>query len=509
MASTLRLILGDQLNGNHSWFTSVDDDILYVMMEIRQETDYATHHIQKIVAFFGSMRNFRDWLKEHGHRVHYLTLDDPENQQDLSKNIHRILTANNSSRFEYLEPDEYRLDQQLTELCSALDIETACLESEHFLTARGDLSKFFGEKKYLMETYYRHIRKQNGWLMENDKPAGGRWNYDKENRKTLPKTKEVVEPKEYAHDVSELVELINAADISTIGEIEAKRFIWPLKRSECLSILRFFFRECFSDFGKYQDAMHTDHWSLFHSRISFALNSKMLSPREVVEKAIVYHEDHDDVDLAAVEGFIRQIIGWREFMRGVYWAEMPEYAKCNGLNHQRNLPAFYWSGKTRMNCLKHAISQSLEHAYAHHIQRLMVTGNFALLAGIHPDKVDEWYLGIYIDAIEWVEITNARGMSQFADGGTFATKPYVSSANYINKMSNYCPPCHYNHKEKVKDTPCPFNSLYWHFLDRHRSTFAENQRMRMMYSLLDKMDSGAKKNVLQQAEDYLQDLDNL
>lgn len=509
MASTLRLILGDQLNSGHSWFNDCDDEIIYVMMEIRQETDYVTHHIQKVVAFFASMRNFRDWLTERGHKVHYLTLDDPDNQQDLSENITRIIEEKKCLRFEYLQPDEYRLDQQLEELCAQLDIETTCLESEHFLTSRDELAIFFGEKKYLMETFYRHIRKQNGWLMENDKPVGGRWNYDKENRKSLPKSKEVLKPKLFDHDVTELVELLQSEGVSTIGKIEAKHFIWPAERSECLAILGFFFKECFSDYGRYQDAMHTDYWSLFHSRISFALNSKMLNPREVVDKAITYYEEHDEVDIAAVEGFIRQIIGWREFMRGVYWAEMPEYARCNKLNHQRSLPAFYWSGKTKMNCLKHAISQSLQHAYAHHIQRLMITGNFALLAGIHPDKVDEWYLGIYIDAIEWVEITNTRGMSQFADGGIFATKPYVSSANYINKMSNYCLSCHYSHKEKVGNAPCPFNSLYWQFLERHRSAFKNNRRMSMMYSLLDKMDSGEKMKILQQAEEYLGDLDNL
>lgn len=509
MASTLRLILGDQLNYQHSWFVQTDDKITYLMMETRQETDYVTHHIQKIVAFFVSMRNFRDWLSKRGHHVNYLTLNDPGNQQDLAGNIQRILAENRYSRFEYLLPDEYRLDQQLQKLCSTLNIESARKDSEHFLTARTDLAELFGNKKYLMETFYRHIRKRNNWLMEDDQPAGGQWNYDKKNRKALPKDKDVVKPMKFCHDVSDIVELIESEGVSTIGQIEAEQFVWPLDRSECLTLLRFFLSECFKDYGRYQDAMHTDHWSLFHSRISFGLNSKMLSPREVVDEAIAYYEDHDDVDIAAVEGFIRQIIGWREFMRGVYWAQMPGYASVNKLNHRRHLPAFYWTGATKMNCLKQAIRQSLQYAYAHHIQRLMITGNFALLAGVHPDKVDEWYLGVYIDAIEWVEITNTRGMSQYADGGIFATKPYVSSANYINKMSNYCNSCHYNPKEKVNDTPCPFNSLYWYFLDRHRSNFENNHRMRMMYSLLDKMDAADKKEVMSQAEKYLSNLDNL
>lgn len=235
----------------------------------------------------------------------------------------------------------------------------------------------------------------------------------------------------------------------------------------------------------------------------------MIGPREVVESAIEYYRNKDEISIAAVEGFIRQIVGWREFMRGVYWAKMPAYAKENWLNNDRPLPAFYWSGKTKMSCLKHAIDQSLQKAYAHHIQRLMVTGNFALLAGVHPDAVDEWYLGIYIDAVEWVEITNTRGMSQFADGGVVASKPYVSSANYINKMSNYCKSCFYNFKEKTKNDPCPFNALYWNFLIRHEERFAPNHRMKMMYSMVHRMTSTEKKSIIRQAEIYLSDIDNL
>ncbi|MFN2353690.1 MAG: cryptochrome/photolyase family protein [Desulfopila sp.] len=509
MASTLRLILGDQLNTKHSWFDKADDEITYVMMEIRQETDYITHHIQKIVAFFAGMRKFADRLVESGHHVHYLALDDPQNRHDLSENIRLILSRGNYATFEYLLPDEYRLDQQLKTLCSSLDIETASHDTQHFLTARQDLAEFFGPKKYLMETFYHHIRRQNNWLMHGDKPVGGQWNYDKENRKALPKGKDVVKPLEFCHDVTDIVALITSAGVTTMGEIDSEHFIWPLDRSECDTMLRFFFRECFADYGRYQDAMHTDYWSLFHSRLSFALNSKMLNPGEVVERALSYYDDHGDIDLATVEGFVRQIIGWREFMRGVYWAKMPGYANSNTLNHNRRLPDFYWTGKTRMNCLKHAIRQSLDHAYAHHIQRLMITGNFALLAGVDPDEVDEWYLGIYIDAIEWVEITNTRGMSQFADGGIFATKPYVSSANYINKMSNYCGSCHYSYKKRVNHNACPFNSLYWYFLDRHRQKFVGNHRMRMMYSLLDKMKPAEKKSILTQAEWYLNNLNTL
>lgn len=510
MEKKLRLILGDQLNSQHSWFSSVDDSVIYLMMEIRQETDYVNHHIQKIVAFFSSMRSFAAQLEQDGHRIIYYQLDNKNNKQNLIKNVIATVKSEGVSTFEYLLPDEYRLDQQLSNLKESLEIEVKHYDTEHFLTAREDLAQFFGKKNYLMETFYRNIRKVNGWLMgEDGKPEGGKWNYDKENRKALPQDKEVVGPLNFNHDVSDLVKLISSSDIQTIGNIDSQNFIWPQNRKECLKLLHFFLQECLADYGKYQDALHSDYWSLFHSRISFGLNSKMLRPREVVDTAINHYRNHTNVSLAAIEGFVRQIVGWREFMRGVYWAKMPEYSSLNELGNKNSLPAFYWTGETRMACLKHAIQQSLDYAYAHHIQRLMITGNFALLAGVHPNYVDEWYLGIYIDAIEWVEITNTRGMSQFADGGIFATKPYISSANYINKMSNYCSKCHYNHKEKFTKTACPFNSLYWYFLIQHQEKLSENHRMRMMYSKLANMEKTERSKIVKHAEHYLKNISNL
>jgi deoxyribodipyrimidine photolyase-related protein len=252
-------------------------------------------------------------------------------------------------------------------------------------------------------------------------------------------------------------------------------------------VLNYFCEHLLAHFGDYQDALYTEHAFLFHSRLSFAMNSKMLHPKEVIETVITHWRVHADIiEISQVEGFVRQILGWREYMRGIYWMKMPAYATLNKLENTNKLPDFYWTAKTKMNCLHHAIKQSLDHAYAHHIQRLMVTGNFALLAQIHPDEVDTWYLGIYIDAIEWVEITNTRGMSQFADGGIVATKPYVSSGSYINKMSNYCSSCHYNVTLKTEKNACPFNSLYWNFLDDKREHFKGNNRMAMMMNLLDK-----------------------
>ena len=455
------------------------------------------------------MRSFAEELRVLGHSVVYIRLDDADNTQSLTGNVFRFIHSGSYERFEYQLPDEYRLDKQLREMCDGLPVASQAFDTEHFITSRKQLGEFFAGKKYLMETYYRHIRRQNKWLMEDDKPLGGRWNYDKENRKSLPKNYRMIEPLVFQRDVRDLVDLIEAQQIQTIGTLDPEKFIWPITRDECRRLFEFFLTHCFTDYGKYQDAMHSDHWSLLHSRLSFGLNAKLISPREVINEAINFYRTHTTVGLASVEGFIRQIAGWREFMRGVYWACMPAYEGLNHLGHSRLLPQFYWTGETHMACMRHAINQSLDTAYAHHIQRLMITGNFALLAGIAPDEVDKWYLGIYIDAVQWVEITNTRGMSQYADGGLIATKPYVCSANYINKMSNYCRDCHYDHKEKVQQSACPFNALYYHFLIRNKERFQQNHRMRMMYSMLGKWDSETINAVYRRAEQYLEDVDSL
>jgi deoxyribodipyrimidine photolyase-related protein len=275
-------------------------------------------------------------------------------------------------------------------------------------------------------------------------------------------------------------------------------------------LLDFFVTECLPLFGTYEDAMTPNEWSLYHSRISFSLNTKLISPIEVINKAIdEWKKRPNEIEFNQLEGFVRQIIGWREYMRGIYWQKMPEYANLNYFEHQNKLPNWYWTGKTKMSCLKHTIHQSLEYAYAHHIQRLMITGNFALLSGVHPDEVDKWYLGIYIDALDWVEITNTRGMSQFADGGIVGTKPYVSSATYIDKMSHYCGGCFYKKSVKTGDKACPFNSLYWNFYDQHKDKLAKNPRIGMMYNVWNRMEPKAKSDLLQQAQYYLEHINEL
>lgn len=484
----LRLVLGDQLHQQHSWFDTVDKDVTYVMAEMRQETDYVKHHIQKVVAFFMSMRAFSEELLGKGHQFIYLKISDEHNPQDLEKIIQKYIDEIGAVKFEYQFPDEYRLDEQLKNLCNNLSVETEAFDSEHFYTTRYELKNFFASKKQLiMENFYRMMRKKHHIMMVNGQPEGGKWNFDHTNRNKWKDEPRIPEEIGFKKNVENILKEIKDAGITTIGNINVSDFNWPISRTECLSTLDYFSENLLVHFGDYQDAMHTKEKFLFHSRLSFAMNSKILSPKEVINKVLdFYFENHVDIHISQVEGFVRQILGWREYMRGIYWKEMPNYAKLNELKNNNALPDFFWTGKTKMNCLKHAINQSLDNAYAHHIQRLMIIGNYALLTQIHPDEVDKWYLGVYIDAIEWVEITNTRGMSQFADGGIVATKPYVSSANYINKMSDYCSGCHYSQTKKIGENACPFNALYWNFLDAKRNYFSKNNRMAMMMNLLNK-----------------------
>ena len=507
----LRLILGDQLNLQHSWLDSIDDNTVYVMAEMRQETDYVKHHIQKVVAFFLSMRSFCATLQSKGHQVHYFEITDSTNPHNLEKLIAYCIEKYQTEKFEYQLPDEYRLDLQLKTICSGLKIPSEAFDSEHFYTSREELAEFFsGKKMLLLENFYRNMRKKHDVLMLGSQPFGGLWNFDHSNRKKFKGEVPVPPEKNFHKDVNGVLDQIKTAGILTFGNINPSDFNWPTSREESLKILDYFCTHLLKHFGDYEDAMHTDYKFLFHSRLSFAMNSKMLSPKEVIETVTDYfHNNQSDISISQVEGFVRQILGWREYVRGIYWKEMPNYAQMNALENHNKLPDFFWTGKTKMNCMSHAINQSLDEAYAHHIQRLMIIGNFTLLTQVHPDEVDAWYLGVYIDAIEWVEMPNTRGMSQYADGGIMATKPYVSSGSYINKMSNSCSGCHYNVKEKLEDTACPFNSLYWNFLDEKRDYFKGNQRMAMMMSLLNKMKPEELAKIKEKAYHLMENIDDL
>ena len=508
--TTLRLVLGDQLNAAHSWFASPQPEVLVVMMEVRQETDYVLHHAQKIIAIFAAMRELARQLSEAGHRLHYFTIDDPANQHDIVANLTWLCGRFHIPNLEYQAPDEWRLDQQLQNYALQSTVACRMVDSEHFYTKRDEVGQLFaGRKKWLMENFYRQMRATHAVLMQADgTPEGGDWNYDQDNRKSWPGDPKEPQDTRPHHDHRQLWQCIQTAGVNSFGEAQAADLRWPLHREEALQQLDTFITQVLPWFGLYQDAMSSKAWRLFHSMLSFALNVKMLNPREVVARAAAAHAN-GCAPLQAVEGFIRQILGWREYIRGVYWHHMPNYSQNNFFGHQRPLPAWFWTGKTKMRCLSHAIDQSLEHAHAHHIQRLMVIGNFSLLAGLDPVQVHQWYLGVYIDAFEWVELPNTLGMSQYADGGVLATKPYVSSAAYIDRMSDYCKGCHYDKKQRIGPKACPFNALYWNFFLVNEAQLAKNPRIGMVYPQLRKMNPQAITDLTEQAQAMLANLDTL
>lgn len=507
----LRLILGDQLNAAHSWFQEKRSDVVYLIAELPQEVGYVRHHIQKVLAFFAGMEQFANALEKSGHPVIYLTLDDTTKYQNLPDLLNQLTAQFSIQQVSYQRPDEYRLLQQLQQWSETVSVPVSCVDTEHFLLPFDEIQDYFGEKIPVMEMFYRRMRQRfNILLDEQKKPVGGQWNYDAENRQKLPDPRCELEPLLFQNDVSHLLARLQRHQVQTMGHFDGSDLLWPTTRRQSRELLQFFLQFALPNFGKYQDAMTPKAWSLYHSRVSFSLNCKMLHPREVILGAIAaWHARPEEISLAQVEGFVRQILGWREYVRGVYWAMMPEFAEMNHLNHSRSLPSYFWTGKTKMACMQHAITQSLDYAYAHHIQRLMVIGNFGLLAGIDPKAMDDWYLGVYIDAIEWVELPNTRGMSQFADGGTVGTKPYISSGQYIHKMSHYCSSCFYNVKHKTEADACPFNALYWHFLMRNQQTLRKNHRLKMPYASWQKMSEEQQQQILRKGETLLQQIEIL
>ncbi|PJE79088.1 (6-4) photolyase [invertebrate metagenome] len=512
---TLRLILGDQLNIHHSWYEKNDDSCLYLIAELPQEVGYVRHHIQKICAFFAAMEQFAGELKKKKHAVLHMNLDDTAGYHDLSDLLQHLVKKYAVREFQFQQPDEYRLKEQLSAIAFDKSVTVTIFDSEHFLLPCAEISQMFPlGKPGRMEHFYRKMRKRFDILMNKEKPEGGRWNFDGENRHKLKPGDHIriPEPLLFRNSVGNILRRVEQHNVRTFGRAE-ECLLWPVSRQQSLRLLKDFCLNALPLFGKYQDAMTEKspyRWSLFHSRLSFSLNSKMLHPMEVMTVAIKYWKENPrKVSMAQIEGFVRQILGWREYVRGVYWSNMPGYKSMNALQGHYSLPEFFWDGNTRMNCMKQTIDQSLKYAYAHHIQRLMVTGNFCLLAGIDPDQVDQWYLGIYLDGIEWAELPNTRGMSQFADGGIVASKPYAASGNYINKMSDYCKNCYYRVKEKTSDDACPLNSMYWHFMVRHRSILEKNPRTALVFKGWDKRAGKEKTEILQKGERSIRHRDDL
>lgn len=511
---TLRLILGDQLNAKHSWFKRKDEHVLYLIAELQQETNYVKHHVQKLCAFFSAMQNFAHALNKSGHQVCYLTLDETQEFSSLESLVQHLIKKHSIKKFEYQRPDEYRLLLQLQDIdLNSIEIEEC--DTEHFILPFEDIDEHFRkDKSTRMESFYRKMRTRFDVLMVNGKPLGEQWNFDSDNRNKLKKDDlaAIPQPLIFDNNIEVIKARLDAHNVDYFGNTKSS-IVWPTTRMQSLALLEFFCQQCLPRFGTFQDAMtaKSEHaWSLYHSRLSFSLNSKIIDPMTIINRAIEeFKQRPNDISLSQIEGFVRQIIGWREFVRGIYWVNMPSYADKNALNADRTLPEYFWTGDTKMNCMKQSLQQSLDHAYAHHIQRLMVTGNFCLLTGIAPAEVDAWYLGVYIDAIEWVEMPNTRGMCQFADGGIVASKPYTASGSYINRMSDYCSGCYYNVKERTGQKACPFNSLYWHFMERHRDRFGKNPRIGMVYRNLDKMETDIRDSILEHANNLLDKLDSL
>ena len=499
-APRLILVLGDQLSHDLSALREADKarDVV-VMAEVRAETDYVAHHPKKIAFLFAAMRHHAADLRARGWQVRYTVLDDPENTQSIPGELLRAADAVGASEAIGTEPGEFRLIAALEEA----PIPVHLFPDDRFLCSHAEFEAWAdGRRELRMEFFYREMRRKTGLLMEGDRPAGGRWNFDAENRKPAPKGFGTDGPLRHAPDdvTREAVALVRDRFGNRYGSLDG--FWFATTRAGALASLEHFVRESLPWFGDYQDAMVTGQPFLHHAILSVYMNAGLLGWREVCEAAEAAWKA-GDVPLNAAEGFVRQIIGWREYIRGVYFREGPGYTERNALGARRDLPEWYWTGETDMHCLRECITATIQEAYAHHIQRLMVTGNFALLAGIHPHQVHEWYLIVYADAYEWVESPNVIGMSQFADGGVVGSKPYVSGGNYINRMSDYCRTCRYDVKQRTGPDACPFNLLYWHFLDRHRERFEGNPRMRQMYRNWDRMDEAHREAVVADAEAFL------
>ncbi len=503
--SALRLILADQLSASISSLESLGAEDTVMLCEVMEEAGYVPHHPKKIAFLFAAMRHFAAELTARGVHVRYIKLDDPANTGSFSGEVQRAVAELRPNSLIVTEPGEYRVLEMMKSWQYELSVPVEILTDTRFLATHDQFAAWAADKKQLrMEFFYREMRRQYGILMDADgKPTGGEWNYDKENRK--PPKASMTSPPRIAHKKSaitrEVLSLVKDRFSHHFGTLEP--FHYALTRAEALIELDHFITHCLPCFGDFQDAMVAGEPYLYHSLISSYLNAGLLLPLEVCLRAEAAYRA-GNAPLNAVEGFIRQILGWREYIRGVYWHFMPEYGERNVLNATRALPDFYWGAPTQMFCIAESVRHTRDHAYSHHIQRLMITGNFALLAGLDVKAVQEWYLAVYSDAYEWVEMPNTLGMALFGDGGVVASKPYAASGKYIHRMSNYCKQCKYDPDEVTGENACPFNALYWDFLVRHEDKFRGNQRMPYVFSTWDKFAPEKQQAIRAQAAATLQ-----
>jgi len=486
--ASLILVLGDQLTDTLPAIrnASTQDDTI-LMAEVREEATYVKHHKKKIAFLFSAMRHFAQSLRDKHYNVTYVEYEDDNNQGDLLAQVKHTLENNTFDNVIVTFPGEYRVLKSMHQWENVLGLPVIIEEDDRFLSTPSDFAQWAeGKKQLRMEFFYREMRRKHRILLDGKDPIGGKWNYDAQNREPMSAHQDIPKKTGFTPDdiTQTVLALVERHFNDHFGTLD--NFDFAVTRDNALTVLNTFIEERLPHFGQYQDAMVEGKPWLYHAHIGFYLNCGLLTPKEAITAAEqAYHSG--TAPLNSVEGFIRQILGWREYVRGFYWHFMPRLKTDNYFNNDRKLPDFYWHGRTNMNCMRQCIKETHDNAYAHHIQRLMVIGNFSLLTELSPDEVQAWYLLVYADAYEWVELPNVAGMILYSDGGNLASKPYVSSGSYINKMSNYCKNCGYQVSKKTGPKACPFNYLYWHFIDKHKETLSNNPRMAMMYKTYSRM----------------------
>jgi deoxyribodipyrimidine photolyase-related protein len=508
---TLHLILGDQLDRDAPSVHALNKvtDVL-LMVEAREESTHVWSSKPRTVMFLSAMRHHAQWLRQNNFRVEYRALGEHDDAS-LADGLSAAIESLKPKKIVGIEPGDLRVRASIDRCCKNAKTPLSWHEDSHFLCSVKDFVKWGGKNKTLrLEYFYREMRRRHNVLMQGDEPEGGQWNYDAENRKSFGKNGPVgiAPPLQFAPSATtnEVIALVEKMFPEHPGL--CAHFGWPVTREDALKALAHFIECRLPTFGAHQDAMWADAPWLSHSLISAALNLKLLNPLEVVKAAEQAYVDRH-VDLASAEGFVRQVLGWREFMRGVYFLDMPALKTANHFQHERQLPKWYWTGKTKMRCMSQAIGQTLDHGYAHHIQRLMVTGLFGTLAEILPQAVCDWYLAVYIDAVEWVELPNTAGMALFANGGRFTSKPYVASGAYIKRMSNYCDGCAYKPDQKTGTRACPMTTLYWNFLDKHEAALMKNPRTSLMAKNITRMSDEDRAAIRSEAKRMLNALEAL
>jgi len=501
----LIIVLGDQLSLEASVFSEFDPKIDMIWMaEVREESTHVPSSKHRIVLFLSAMRHFANEIKERKWPLDYVQIEDPDNSGTIAEQLSKAIKKYTPKQVTVTQPGDFRVLKDIERTCKDMGVDLGVYSDNHFFTEISDFEKHAKSRKQLrMEYWYREQRQRFNILMENGEPVGGQWNFDSDNRQSFGKGGPPLTPKPYSNSIdettSQVIELIERIYPGHVGELAT--FAWPVTRDQALKSLELFIDERLQMFGRYEDAMWTQEPWLYHSHISSALNLKLLNPREVVAAAEKAYK-LGKAPIESVEGFIRQILGWREFVRGIYWTHMPKYLELNALGAKQRLPSFFWNGETDMNCLKECLGQTFKYGYAHHIQRLMVLGLYTLMFGVDPKEVHEWFLSVYVDAVEWVELPNTLGMSQFGDGGVIASKPYIASGKYIQRMSNYCAGCKFDPSLSVSEKACPVTTLYWDFLIKHKELLSKNPRMGMQLKNLGRLDAGKLEEIQITAQNH-------